>query len=853
LDTDDFGPAPRHRSRGERLARLALSMLLVALVLASAGGLWVHARLRASLPRESGSWAAPGLGAAVEVERDAQGVPTVRAASEVDAAEALGFLHAQERFFQMDLLRRLAAGELAELMGGSLVPVDRDHRLHRCRAVAEASLRRAGPRERALVEAYTRGVNAGLAALGEMPPEYLLLRAAPARWQAADSYLAVLAMFFSLNDSHGTEEARLGEMRARLPAPLFDFLEPQGTEWDAPLLGDALPVPPIPGPEVLDLRRRAALLPAAGSTSGTTLPFLPIPADSDWGLAEDIQGLTGSNNWAVSGAHTADGHALLANDMHLGLGLPNIWYRAALRWRAADGSARQMTGVTLPGTPGVTVGSNGHVAWGFTNSYGDYGDLVDLEADPSRPDDPDVYKTPNGPRHLEHRREVIHVHGGQDVEMDVEETLWGPLLPAGEPDRRPGEGAPSAHPRQRRALAWIAHDPAAVNLVAFALVDARTVEEAIEAAHGAGIPPQNFTVVDDHGHIGWTIMGRIPRRVGFDGRTPTSWADGSHRWDGWLTSPEVPKVIDPPAGRIWTANARTVGGELLARLGDGGYNLGARARQIRDDLLALEAATPRDLLAVQLDDRALFLTHWHDLLLATLDPEKARGEGFRGELRALVAGNWDGHAGVASAGYRAVRAFRDEVATKVFASLVPDAAPAGGLAAPQEPRLVPGRQFEGPLWRLVSERPPHLLDPHFRTWDDFLLAAADTVAATTIGPQGMAARTWGERNTLVMHHPLSRAAPFLGRWLDLAPRQLPGDRDMPRVQSPAAGASERLVVSPGQEEKGLFEMPGGESGHFLSPHYGDGERAWERGDPTPFLPGPAVATLRLVPAAAGGR
>jgi penicillin amidase len=842
-----------------------IAFLLVAIAVVVAAGLfWLRSRLYDSLPLETGERAVGGLSAPVVIERDALGVPTVRAANRVDAALALGFLHGQERFFQMDLLRRMAAGELAELVGPAALSLDRDHRVHRCRAVAEASLQQAPAAERALVEAYTRGVNAGLAALGNAPPEYLVLRGTPAPWQAADTYLAVLGMFFNLNDSHATEEAVLGRLQARLPRPLFDFLEPVGTEWDAPLIGEAIATPAVPGPEVLDLRRQGPHgapkaaeaagvgVPAGGVVETAELRGVAALAGAGMGMgmgfataagaggeAADPYGLGGSNNWAVDAAHTAGGHALVANDMHLGLSLPNTWYRAALRWREPGGGESQVTGVTLPGTPGVAVGSNGHVAWAFTNSYGDFTDLIDLEPVAG---DADSYRTPTGPRHFEHLHERIRVRGRADQDLDVLETIWGPVLPA-----RPG--AP------RRALAWTAHFPAAVNLAAFALERARTLDEAVEAAHGAGIPPQNFTVADDTGRIGWTIIGKIPRRVGFDGRTPTSWADGTRHWDGWLTSGEVPALLDPPSGRIWTANARVVDEQMLARLGNSGYELGARAKQIRDDLLRIDRATPRDLLAIQLDDRALFLERWRGLLLDTLTADAVHQDPRRDELRRVVTSTWTGRASIDSTAYRLVRDFRGHVEAQIFASLTGFSPAAQRL--PGEPH--PSKQFEGPVWRLLQERPPHLLDPRFKTWDDELLAAADAVlqdartaeasahSAGRSAGAGLAHRTWGERNTVTIRHPLSRSLRLLASWLDLPPHPLPGDSNMPRVQGPTFGASERLVVSPGHEDQGFFEMPAGESGNPLSPHYGDGEGAWERGEPTPFLPGAAVRVLRLVP------
>ncbi|HEY0511813.1 MAG TPA: penicillin acylase family protein [Thermoanaerobaculia bacterium] len=805
------------RSAGSRILRaLALLVGLLALVILL-GGLWLRGRLRASLPQLDGERRIAGLSAPVEIERDGLGVPTIHAANREDSARAMGFLHAQDRFFQMDLLRRQAAGELAEIIGPAVVKTDRQHRVHRFRERARQVLAMSSPEDRALLAAYAEGVNAGLHALDGKPFEYLMLRADPAPWRPEDSILAVYAMFFELNDGTGRRESALGVLRDTLPKPMFDFLSPVGTEWDAPVVGPAFATPPIPGPEVFDLRRRAALPKAAA---------FRLPERN-----REEESVAGSNNWAVAGAHTADGHALLANDMHLGIRVPNTWYRASIARPDGAGGFLRITGVTLPGTPTMVVGSNGHVAWGFTNSYGDWTDLVELEVDPR---DPGVYRTPQGPRRFETLAERIHVKGGPDDTLEVKETIWGPVI---DTDHR-------GHPR---ALAWTAHHPETVNLGVAGLETARSLEEAMAVANRSGIPPQNFTVADDSGRVGWTIIGRIPRRVGFDGRVPTSWADGSRRWDGWLAPADVPRIVDPPAGRIWTANARVVDGEMLAKLGNGGYDLGARARQIRDDLMQLERATPRDLLAIQLDDRALFLERWRGLLLATLSPRAIAGHPRRAELRRLVEASWTGRASIDSAAYRTVRAFRFFLEDQVFTSLT------GQEGLPDEKRFGPTSQFEGPLWRLVTGRPFHLLDPRFKSWDEQLLAAVDAVLdAGSRQGSSLAGLTWGARNTTRIQHPLSLAVPFLSRWLDVPPRQLPGDENMPRVQGPAFGASERLVVSPGHEETGIFEMPVGQSGHPLSPYYQKSERAWEHGEPTPFLPGPAVHRLRLAPAVPAG-
>jgi penicillin amidase len=804
---------PRRRGRLRRVLRGLGLLLLLAVVAAAAFGLWLRSELYASLPQLDGELAAAGLSAPVSIERDALGVPTIRAASRLDVAFATGFLHAQDRFFKMDLTRRQPAGELAELLGEGAVPGDRTMRPHRLREVARRALERAAPGERRLIRAYTAGVNAGLAALGARPFEYLVLRTEPAPWREEDTLLAVLAMFADLGDDDGSREAMLNVMEDTLPEPLFRFLAPQGTGWDAPLLGEPLPVPPIPGPEVFDLRTRAAAPRAAALRSSE--PTEPGAA------------AVGSNNWAIDGAHTAHGGSLVACDMHLGLSLPNVWYRASFEWPAEQGRpAHRVTGATLPGAPPMVIGSNGRLAWGFTNSYIDLGDLVVLEPDPANRE---RYLTPEGPRELERSTERIRVRGAADELLAVERSVWGPVI------GRDVQG-------NRLAYRWVAHFSEAVDLGFTAMETASGVDAALGIANHSGMPPLNIIVGDASGRIGWTIAGRVPRREGFDGRLPEPWSRGGRRWNGWLAPSEIPRVADPAAGRLWSANNRLVGGGLLARLGDGGYALGARADQIRDRLLALDEMSEADSLQLQLDDRALFLQGWRDLLLRTLDEKAVAADPRRRELREHVAA-WDGRASVDSVGYRIVRGFRLLVLTEVF-----DALTAPCLEAFPDFRFDELGQSEGPLWRMVTEKPPHLLDPRYATWDELLLANADEYLDRQLaGGVSLPSLTWGQYNTAQIRHPLSSGLPWLGRWIDMPAVPLPGGVDMPRFQTTFAGASQRMAVSPGQEKAGYFHMPGGQSGHPLSPHYGDSYQAWVRGEPTPFLPGPVAHRLTLKP------
>ncbi len=793
-----------------RSLRLCLLIALILLVFATS---WFYLLLRGSLPQLDGQGALAGLSAPVIVARDRLGVPTVAGANRIDVARATGFVHAQDHFFHMDLLRRQAAGELAELFGSVAVEADRTVRVHRFRARARRVVKSLRRQEQLFLEAYVAGVNAGLDALDAPPFEYLVLRDAPVRWKPEDSILVIYAMYLKLQDE-GSRDSTRGVLHDMLPPPLYRFLTPRGTVWDAPLVGGpATSRLALPEPEVFDLRTRPEFAASAPQASNPT-------------NASSLAPPGGSNNWAVAGRHTAHGGALLATDMHLGLAVPNIWYRLSIKFSNAQGQPWQVTGASLPGLPLIIVGSNGHIAWGFANSMIDSSDLVLLEPAPGKVQ---AYQTPPGPRRFERHQEVLHVKGDKDQILEVKSTRWGPVID-------------TDHRGRSRALRWVAHDLRAVNFNLQHLETATRVQQAIETANGAGMPAQNFVVADADGHIGWTIAGLIPRRFGHDGQLPQSWADGRRGWNGSLEPREYPRIIDPPNGRIWTANARVVGGDALAKLGDGGYVLGARAKQIRDALFAIDRAGERDMLAIQLDDRALFLGRWRDLLLEVLNPQAIAGDPRRREFRKHVE-HWGAHAAIDSVGYRLVQSFRQHLHAQIFESLT-------AICREADPHFDYEwfEQTEGPLWRLVSDRPPHLLSPQFDTWQAQFLAAVDaTLDEVSTDGASLQDHTWGEYNTSEIQHPLSDAIPLLGEWLNMPTIALPGDLHMPRVQAPSYGASQRMVVAPGREAQGIFHMPAGQSGHPLSPHYRDSHHAWAKGKATPFLPGPAVHTLRLVP------
>ncbi len=813
--------------------------LLVLVVLVVIAMWWL---LRGSLPAMDGERLLPGLSAPVTTQRDALGVVTIDAANEADAMRALGYVHAQERYFEMDLARRSAAGELAELVGSAALDSDKQHRVHRLRARAMRNLATIAGDKRPLLQAYTDGVNAGLANLGVRPWPYLLLRQKPAPWLPVDAILAGDAMYFDLQGSAATNtgELALWRIRQHVPAALFALLARDGTTWDAPLVGRPRGDAVLPTADELDLRK---------------LPMPSNPASAN--LVE--KPAAGSNNFAISGALTADGRAILADDMHLGLRAPNIWFRARLRYAdaRAPGGKVDVSGFTLPGVPGVIVGSNGHVAWGFTNSFVDSADWMQVTPCASNT------RSPAACTPVQTHRETIRVAGAEATTLDVREVRWGPILH----DQPDGSAL---------ALRWVAHLPNSMN---FDLTDfsiAGDLQQLMGIADRTAIPTQNLLAVDKHGRIAWRLLGALagrtapcsaqtlietatgaqaqPSTMGNSGQDPAE-SPPCRPWSA--VTDRAPVELDPASGRLWTANNRVLDGAELARVGDVGYSNGARAKQIRDGLFAKERFSEGDLLAIQLDDRTLFLQRWWTLLQDTAKRTHSPA------LQALAdaARTRPARASVDSASYRLVRAWRINVSTRIKDGLT---APA--KAALGEDFLMPNlRQLEGVAWPLVTQRPPHLLPRHYAScaspaqahpafcqnlsgWDALLEDAAHEVSVYYADAGPLTQRTWGERNTARICHPLASSIPLLGkRWLCMPPDQLRGDGDMPLVAGPDFGASERMVVSPGHEADGIIHMPGGQSGNPLSPFWGAGHQDWVQGRPTPFLPGKAEYTLTLIP------
>ncbi|WP_133408359.1 penicillin acylase family protein [Parashewanella tropica] len=773
---------------------------------------------RLSLPQLNGSISSPYIQHPVDVTRDAQGVPTITGRSRADVAYATGYLHAQERFFQMDLSRRNSAGELSELFGERAIEYDKKQRIHRFRLIASEAIKLLPQAQKNILKAYTTGVNQGLRDLTSKPFEYWLLNVSPQPWKMEDSFLVIYSMYLDLNDPSGHLDATKGFLAKLVSPKVLSFISPQYTRWDSPLESDHKYKMTIPNKNEINLRNLSP-----DTYSAMTGHIKP-------------ETMIGSNNFAVAGELTPYKSAMVEDDMHLGLRVPTVWYRAQLRFpNPNDHEPVKITGATLPGVPSMIVGSNGHIAWAFTNSYGDWVDLIKLKVDGNE------YFTNQGKDTFHTWYDTINVKGESPVEMKFDSTRWGPVIE-------------SPFTSQKYALMWTAYKPSATNVNLMEMETAHTVHDAIDIANRSGLPPQNIAIADSQGNIGWSIAGKLPKRTSRDTRFPIDWRHADSQWQGWLPIHKYPKVINPKLKRIWTANARVASGDDLRKIGDGGYSLGARQKQIRDHLLKLKQVNEHKLLKVATDSRALYLNHWRKLMLEVLTPKAIINHPERAYVREQIQ-QWSGHAEPYDHGYRLVREFHDQLNKTVLQSIGRYL-----LATTQIPhKEIDDAWLQGVnheremLLTLYQQKPMNWLSPQYKSWDQLFLKTIDSVVADLAEQNhsdamtALKSATWGQRNTAEIKHPLSGAIPLVGKYLNMPDIELSGDNWMPNAQRPSTGVSERMIVAPGHEDKGIFHMPGGQSGHPLSPYYKTGFDDWAQANPSPLLPGKTKYKLEFEP------
>lgn len=766
-------------------------LLLLVVVLGLAGTAVVYGVLSLSLPALDGKGHSEAINEPVIISRDVLGQAVIKAQSHNDAAYGLGYAHGQDRFFQMDLLRRNAAGELSEIFGKAALALDKKMRFHQLRKRSQVILKNLPKSDKQLLKSYAQGVNEGLAQIGYSSFEYLLTGVQQKPWQSEDSLLIIFSMYLDLQSATFERDQALIQIEQQYGKHMLKFLT-QPSQYQAALDGSQL-APYSAGIPKLPIPKQQTQQSSTVQSSSAMYVFNSFAASQE----------RGSNNWAVTGALTTTGAAMLSDDMHLAMAVPVIWYKAQLNY-VHNNVKTQVTGVSLPGAPAIVVGTNNHIAWGFTNGYIDTADWVALTSN--------------------------------DKTWQVDEQIALPNNEAETYTLTLSEYGPVKYINgQAYALSWAAHQSYAVNMQLLQLEQATEVDDALAIASDVGIPVQNLIVVDSQGSAAWKLMGGIPGR-----KTPSELSVKSTDYSPlWLQNEaQRPVVKNPVSGRIWTANSRVVSTQDNERFGNGGYSLGARATQVRDRLFEKQKFVEDDFYQLQLDNQARFLIPWHALLLKQLKADEGNNAAYISAVE-----NWQQCACASSVGYTLVKHYRDEVINITFSTLQQSLSEKNGTLSYVR------RDLEPAVWQLINAQPSSWLNPQFSTWEQQLQGAfSQTIAklSTQYG-NNIQGWQWGKVNELVIEHPFAKQVPILARFLNMPKTPGFGDSYMPAVQGRSFGASQRFIVQPGHLENAILTVPGGQSGHPLSNFYRAGFSQYINAENTPLLPQALVHQIIISP------
>ena len=801
--------------------------------------MWLRSAAKAALPQLDGDVHLAGLSAPVIVRRDAHGVPHIDAATQEDMLVAQGYVTAQDRLWQMDSLRRSANGELAEVLGSTLIEHDKAQRVLQIRLTAQRVYGQLSADGRVRLDAYARGVNLFIEQCEQahtLPVEFRLLMYRPQPWSGVDSISIGLAMVQEL-DTHAVTKLSRARVSARLNDPKLEAdLYPVGSWRDHPPTGvivdlsEPQPLPPPSKKDEDDDDENTETRAVPGSTPIS--PSLAAPEDTHALMAllgqSDCDGCApGSNNWVVAGSHTASGKPLLSNDMHLTIREPDTWYMADLYVRGDQGAPGfHAAGVTLPGLPFVVAGHNEHVAWGFTALEADVQDLYYEKLDGKG-----NYEGNDAQWHpLTVDREVIHVRGGNDVVLNVQSTAHGPLmnpiLTASDPPI---------------ALKWTLYDPSLNALPIYEMNTASNWTEFSAALAEWCWPTQNLVYSDDQGHIAYHAVGRIPLRLA--GLVDVPIADGAHEWHGYIPFDQMPNAFDPPSGFLATANSRVATDKSPYPITDDWIDP-YRVERIYKSLNGRDQLTPKDMLAVQTDiysevDQEM----GHRFAYAIDHTPGPEGNGDpRMRQAADLMRSWNGRLTIDSASASLV--------TRTRAALWP---------LILEPKL--GKLAHDYHWdemnfaeeEIVMHAKPEWLPKSYQNWDALLTAAVRKAMQDGKAPGDVAKWTYGSWHVVDIEHPLAGFLPLIGRVAGTGPHPQSGDATTVKQVGRTLGPSQRFTMDWSNIDGSTENIVLGESGNPLSPYFRDEWSDWYGGTTfaLPFTPAAVAAqtthTLRLLP------
>lgn len=793
-----------------RVLLILLALLLVALAgSALTAGVWLRHKMQSSLPQLDGRIVLSGLSAPVMVRRDPHGVPHIEAADLDDLLFAQGYVTAQDRLWELDMARRMAAGEAAEILGPRLVAHDRMQRVLAMRATAERLTSTLDDRDRRYLDDYAHGVNAYIAShQDDLPPEFRLLMYRPKPWQPVDSMLVAMSMV-QLLDTQWPEKLERERIARRLGPTLAADLYPTGSWRDHPPISTQ---PPITAP-------------------GQAIPDVPLDESQTGWLNTNLLGLPaltgqraaclgcnpGSNEWVVSGSRTASGQAMLSNDMHLPHQIPDLWYENDL-----EAPGLHVTGVSVPGIPLVVAGHNEHIAWGFTALYGDTQDLYVEKINAQG-----EYQGVDGAWHaFEHDPETIQVRFGRDVTVDVERTDRGVVI------------SPLIHGEQRvLVLRWAVYDPKAAGLPLFALDTAQNWTDFRNALSQWWGPTQNVVYADDQGNIGYQAVGLIPLRPGGLAGVPI--ADNQHEWQGFIPFDQLPSGYDPPDGILATANARVTPDNYPTPL-TLEWAEPYRNERIWKWLEPKQKLTQHDMLTLQTDIYSEVDQEIAQRLAYGID--HAGQTDARLRQAADLLRTWDGSVSIDSAPAAIVNA-----AKAVFWPMI------------LRPKL--GDEWTLYNWaastyageQILMNEPPAWLPPHYASWDDFLAGLVRQGIDQAHAPSDLRLWRYGYAHPVDIEHPLFGLLPWFKDWTGTGVQPQSGDGTTVKQVGRTFGPSQRFTIDWSSVDAATENIVMGQSGNPLSPYYRDQWPYWYGGTTfvLPFtdqaVTAATVHTLRLEP------
>jgi penicillin amidase len=784
-------------SRRSTAVRILLWLLLILVLLVAGIAAYAYYVAHSALPQLDGRLQVKGLSAAVKVTRDGHGVPAIEAATPEDLFFAQGYVTAQDRLWQMDVMRRFGAGELSEILGEDTLKIDREQRILGLRAAAGKSLALASPRDRSYFDAYARGVNAFIEAHGNaLPIEFRILKYRPKPWQAEDSIVIANQMVKDLNYYYIPDTLAREKVLAKLGPELAGDLYVNRSWHDRP-------------PTVMreDLNEQNNQNDSDDDDDDDSGPDNSVTehrgAVEIWAQGAP-EAVNGSNDWVVSGAHTVTGKPLLSNDMHLGHQMPNLWYEAHLRSSNLD-----VAGVTLPGMPYVIVGHNQRIAWGFTNIGPTVADVYIENFNAQG-----AYQTPQGWQQPEHREEVIHVKGKADVAVDVKITRHGPVVT----ELFPGETRPLA-------LRWTLYE--GLHMPFFDVDSAQNWEEFRKAFSQLDAPGQNVVYADVEGNIGYQATGRVPIRASGDGSLPVSGADDAHEWTAYIPFDKLPSIYNPSSGVIATANGRiTPDGYAYSIATE--WEAPWRTERIYHVLESGGKFAPADMLALENDVHSE-----NDLFAAerfVYAVDHAAKPSARAKQAADLMRNWDGRMLASSAAATiAVRSGRELTRLLLEPRLGP---------APDDPK----RQQATLNWRtynwtmrtvwlqnVLLHQPKRWLPEKYPNYDELLTAAVEAAVNGSDAPKDLAMWNWGSFNAVEIDHPVLGKIPVLQRWAEPGVKEQSGSGYTVKAVTRHHGPSERFTANLADLDQSTLNTVTGQAGNFLSPYYMDQWKAWYEG------------------------